>query len=256
MGLGPVAVPGVLIGALPWLLSNLRHDWWSVVHLPNDGVSYAKKLHGFVTSTFPMIIGLRVPFSTHWLLTKTGTFAVYVVVLALFAFAAWRWRSTSVSLFAAVVIAYPFIYSFGGLTSLGEEPRYVVLIVPAVVLLVAKLATTPFRVVAVLGVALALSVAGLTQWIDWRHDTARAAADDPHFVDVAARDPRPRAGGDRPRLRRLLARLQDHVHDPRANDRVRGRPRPSETLRRIPRSPPGADQLDGAPPPGVRHRRP
>src|SRR5206468_3699382 len=24
-----IAVPGLVLGALPWLISNLRHDWWS-----------------------------------------------------------------------------------------------------------------------------------------------------------------------------------------------------------------------------------
>ena len=86
-----LAVPGLLLGALPWLLSNLRHDWWSFSPLGGSG-AYLSRLHGYIAATFPMMLGLRVPFAIEWIAGRAVLAAVYLVAVAFLFVAAWRWR--------------------------------------------------------------------------------------------------------------------------------------------------------------------
>jgi hypothetical protein len=132
-----------------------------------------------------MILGLRVPFRIDWLFGTAATGTVYLALGVLYLLAAWRWRRTQVSLFATVIAFYPFLYSSSGLTWLTREPRYVVLVLPAVALLAAKAATSVPRVAILLGVAALLSVTGLVRWIDWSHATRSEAAVDPERLSVA-----------------------------------------------------------------------
>jgi hypothetical protein len=102
------------------------------------------------------------------------------------------------TLFVLVVVAYPFLYAMSGLTWLTSEPRYVVLVAPALVLLVAKPATTLPRAAAMLAIFTLLSAAVLVRWISWSHDDARAVALDPHYLKIEpAIEALDRAGVDR-----------------------------------------------------------
>jgi Dolichyl-phosphate-mannose-protein mannosyltransferase len=190
------AVPGAAVGALPWILSNLRHDWWSL-SIPGSGVdvSYVTRLRGFFTDTFPMLLGLRVPYSTGWIFGTAVTGLLYAAGLGLFGVFAWRWRRSQLSLFAFTAVAFPFLYAISGQTANTAEPRYVVLLAPVVVLMLATAATTLPRAVVLLAAGALISTVALAQWIDWTH-TARGAVF--NVVDVrpaiAALD---RAGIDR-----------------------------------------------------------
>jgi 4-amino-4-deoxy-L-arabinose transferase-like glycosyltransferase len=179
-----IAVPGFLVGALPWILSNLRHDWWSLRQYGGSG-TYLYRLHGYVTATFPMMLGLRQPFSSEWLLGRVASGVAYLTALALIAVAAWRWRREPRSLFPFVVLAYPFFYAYDEMTSNTSEPRYVVVLLPALVLLVAGLASTVPRAAVVLGVASLLTVAGLVRWVDWHNNPARAIPFNPGEVNLS-----------------------------------------------------------------------
>ncbi len=172
--LAPVAVPGIVLGALPWLLSNLHHHWWSLNHEPSQAFSYAGKLRVFADATLPLMLGLRVPITNAWAFTAAGSLAIYGVLVVAFAVVAWRRRHTQLSLLVTVLVMYPFVASISGQTSLANDPRYVVLAVPAIVLLVAAAAVTVPRLSVLLVVAVAVSALVLARWVSWDHGTARA----------------------------------------------------------------------------------
>ena len=192
-----IAVPAALVGALPWLVSNVRHDWWSF-RLPSDNTGYLTRLRGGIDATIPMQLSLRVPFSSEWLFGTAISGLIYAALIGLFLVVGWRTRRQRVSLFFLIVAAYPFLYALSGLTWLTDEPRYVVLVVPAFAVLFALPATTLTRAALVLVIAGALSTAVLTRWIEWSHDPNHGAALSRKTVDigpaVAALD---RAGIDR-----------------------------------------------------------
>jgi hypothetical protein len=146
------AVPTFVLGALPWLVSNVEHDWWSFDVTSGD-TPYADRLRGFFSATLPMAAGLRIPFTSDWPLGVPLSAAVYAAVVVLLAVAAWRTRhSPSMVLLSCVVVAYPFLYALSPSTWLVDEPRYVVMLLPVVVLLVAQpLTTLPRGALAVAG---------------------------------------------------------------------------------------------------------
>jgi len=162
-----LAIPGLVIGALPWLLSNVRHDWWSFDQRGGAG-TYTSRLRTFGLDTFPEMLALRVPFAVHWVVGRIVGTAAYFAVLAAIAAAAWIWRRHPASLLVAVVVAYPFLTALDPLTVTSDEPRYVFVLAPALVLLAATAASTLPRSVLLLVVAAVVSSVALAKWIDWR----------------------------------------------------------------------------------------
>jgi hypothetical protein len=178
-----LALPGLVVGALPWLLSNIHHDWWSFTLL-GSGSTYDRRLRGFFGGTLPAMLGLRVPFAVDWQFPRPISLLLYAVLGAAFLVAAWRWRRSELSLFPFVIGVFPFLYAASRLTSITAEPRYVFVLVPALVLVVAAAATTLPRATAILGIAALVSALGLARWIDWRDSLKSVDAFNPGEVDV------------------------------------------------------------------------
>lgn len=154
---GWAILPAALIGALPWLLSNLHHQWWSL-HIDSGDTAYPQRLRGFFSATLPMIVGLRLPFTSEWLLGAAASAVVYAGLVALLAIAAWRRRrSDAMVLFAGVVAAFPFLYAVSPATWLVDEPRYVVVLLPVLVLLLAQWLTRARRGAVAVAAGVALS---------------------------------------------------------------------------------------------------
>jgi hypothetical protein len=151
-----VALPLVLVGSLPWILSNLRHDWWSF-WVDSGDTPYLSRLRGFFSATLPMTLGLRIPFTSEWLAGPVLAAVVYAVLVVALGVVAWRRRRSNVLLHVAVLAMYPFLYALSPSTWITDEPRYVVMVVPSIVLLLALPLTTPRRAWVGLSVALALA---------------------------------------------------------------------------------------------------
>jgi 4-amino-4-deoxy-L-arabinose transferase-like glycosyltransferase len=172
------ALPAAVLGALPWLVANVRHDWYSFDYAPGGG-TYVSRLRGFFTATLPMALDLRVPFSLDWALGAAVSGLLLVAALGWIGFLVVRLRDRLGPL-VPVVLAFPFLYAASSFTWLVEEPRYLVLLTPVLALLVAAgLRRLPVAVVA-LGVALALSLTGLVRTEDsFRYQTRTGHVDVP-----------------------------------------------------------------------------
>ena len=146
-----IAAPVAAVAALPWLVSNLAHDWWSF-DISSGQTPYPTRLRGFFSATFPMAFGLRVPFTSEWPLGTALSGLVYAGLICLFAVAWWRHRTTPAGLLFGVVAAFPFLYALSPSTWIVDEPRYVVVLLPVLALVFAMgLTTVPRAAVAVLG---------------------------------------------------------------------------------------------------------
>jgi len=156
------AVPLAVLGSLPWWISNIRHDWWSF-NIDSGETPYPLRLRGFFSATLPMAVGLREIFTSHWLLGSAVTGVVYVVLLAAFAYIAWRHRGENVALLAVVAAAYPFLYALSPATWLSDEPRYVTLLLPVIVLLIAQVLRDLRWGAAAVALGVALSALTLAQ---------------------------------------------------------------------------------------------
>lgn len=156
-----LVVLAALTGALPWLASNLSHDWWSF-DVDSGETPYPTRLRGFFAATFPMALGLRIPFTSEWPLGALLSAAVYAALAALFAAAWWRRRSSASGLLFAVVAAFPFLYALSPSTWIVDEPRYVVVLLPVLALLFAATLTDVRRAAVAVAAAAALSAVVLS----------------------------------------------------------------------------------------------
>jgi 4-amino-4-deoxy-L-arabinose transferase-like glycosyltransferase len=162
----PYVLAAALLGGLPWLLGNVRHDWYSLHPGRNEG-SWTAHLHNLVVSTLPEALGLRLPWSFEWLGGAIVGYLVYAALAAGFVWLLARHRRR-LSLFLLICVLLPVFYFVSPYTWLQSEPRYLTLVLPVFAVLIAAGLTTPVRATAALAVALALTVSGLVE-LD-RHD--------------------------------------------------------------------------------------
>jgi hypothetical protein len=157
-----LAAPLAVLGALPWLLWNIQHGWasFSSNGIP-DTTTYQHRLRVFASPLLPMLLGLRVPFTQKPLTTTVLSDAVYVGLIGLFVYGAYRARHRNTSLLYVVVAGFPLVYAVSPQTLFSQEPKYLLVLSPALVLLLAQAAGNRARAVAVFGLACAVSLGTL-----------------------------------------------------------------------------------------------
>ena len=153
-----VFLPAAVLGALPWLLWNVHHGW-RFFHFAHQNSTYFERLRGFFSATLPSALGVRVPWSLDWL---PGSILGRLLVAAMLAYVIWllvRARG-NVQVLLIICAAFPFLYAVSPFTGFVAEPRYLILLVPVLALLLARLLTGPRR--ALVGLAVALPLGGRT----------------------------------------------------------------------------------------------
>ncbi|HEX2295560.1 MAG TPA: hypothetical protein VHN37_09655, partial [Actinomycetota bacterium] len=159
--LAPVALLGVVAGAAPWLVHNLRNDWAGLQAPPTGfpGNDYAYHVEIFFTEALPRALGLRLP--DDWL-PPVGAQVVYVALLGLFVYAAVRLRGNA-RLLVVVGLAYPFLFALSPFSWYVEHPRYLYFLAPVPALLLGRaLAKVPAAAaVAAFAAVLALTTVAL-----------------------------------------------------------------------------------------------
>ena len=213
------AAGAAVLGALPWLVWNARHDWASLNALPG-GSTYWHRIRVFISPLVPMMAGVRVPYSQKSILGP-GALAdlLFLALLALFAFGAVtafrRRRTSDASLLYAVALLFGPIYAISPPTFESRQPRYLVVLAPVLVLLVAQLATTFRRALAVIAVAAVLSAVVLHEINAFRSSHPEAFPQAPRNLGplVTALDRLHVTRG----VRRLLDRLPARLRHPRAD---------------------------------------
>jgi len=83
---------------------------------------------------------------------------VDLVLLGLFLWGAWRTRRRPVSLLYVAAAVYPFVYGLAAQTFDSSDPRYLVVMTPVLVLLVAQVLTSWWRGALAIAVACVISV--------------------------------------------------------------------------------------------------
>ena len=156
-------VAGLLavVGALPAILWNVQNDGASLSSTIENTTTYAHRLRIFASPLLPMLLGLRTPFTQEAHVGSALTLVVLACLVALFAYGAYRTRRGTASLLYVTAAVFPVIYAVAPQTLFSQEPRYLLVLSPVVVLLVAGLATTYWRAVLGLGVALLISTVTL-----------------------------------------------------------------------------------------------
>ena len=146
-----------VVGAIPWIYANVRSGWASFIVPPVPTADpYPLRLTSFFVEAFPAFLGTRLQGEFgHWFLDPLGmvAFAVLIGVLAA-ALLLHGHLLMRIGLFL-----YPFLYAISPLSR--GEPRYLYLLAPMIVLLLATAVRTDLQRVLVIALAAFLSAANL-----------------------------------------------------------------------------------------------
>jgi 4-amino-4-deoxy-L-arabinose transferase-like glycosyltransferase len=132
------AVPGVVVGALPWIIYSLRHDFSTLKQPPGAlPTTYADRVEGFFSDLLPRALGLRHQYFGGWYLEPLS----YVVYAALFVgllIAVRRWHGARTMLLV-VALAFPVLFAIPKNSYFVQEPRYAMVLMPVIALGIAYL---------------------------------------------------------------------------------------------------------------------
>jgi hypothetical protein len=157
-------IPLGIVGALPWIVFNLRHDFASFDQPAGPPPStYAQRLSGFFDSLLPRELGLRHQFFGNWYLAPLSVVAYFVVLgSAVWALRHWHGAKT---ILLATGLAFPLLFAYPNASILNGEPRYGITLLPVLAVvagyLVAKLPRPTIAAPAVLIVASLVSLVSL-----------------------------------------------------------------------------------------------
>ena len=154
-----LVVAAALVGSLPWLVSNVRHDWHSLDTPPRGG-SLADSIHNLLAATLPTALGARVPFTLEWVGGAFIGACLYAVLLAAIVWTLVS-RRTRLGPLVPVLVTFPAFYALSPYSWFNIEPRYLVLVGPLLALLVVAAGGTAGRAAAIACGLAALSVAGV-----------------------------------------------------------------------------------------------
>ena len=172
---GPWAVPGALLGSLPWWWYNLRTGW-GALHERHDPIpiptSYGIRLRDFYTKLLPKLFGLRT-YAGPWTPGRAGKLLFVSLLMGGLALVVWcaaHRRSTLVPL-VVIAAAYPFLFAVPRSSWYTGEPRYGLFLAPVLALLLARGVTAVLRHpgfhLAVVAVAALTTVASLQGLMDY-----------------------------------------------------------------------------------------
>ncbi|HZB23497.1 MAG TPA: glycosyltransferase family 39 protein [Gaiellaceae bacterium] len=160
----PFAVPGFVVGVLPWVAWNVRNGWLSLDLSPVAAAesTFGGRLVDLFRYVLPTWLGVRVPFSLDWTLGAVLGWVIVVAALAALVLLVVR-RPSGVEPLLVAAVLFPFLYALSKFTYYVAEPRYVVYFAPIPALLLGRVLVTPLRAAVAFGAALALTVAGLVE---------------------------------------------------------------------------------------------
>jgi hypothetical protein len=162
--LAPLALPGLLLGAAPWVAWNARNGWLSLDFTPlaAEESTFAERLEHLFVHVLPTWFGMRVPFSLEWVAGPLLGWTVVALALAAFVVALLR-RPQRLEPLLVVIAAFPLLYALSAYTYYFAEPRYVVYVGPLLALLLGRAFTAPPAAAAAVAVAVVLSTVGLAR---------------------------------------------------------------------------------------------
>jgi 4-amino-4-deoxy-L-arabinose transferase-like glycosyltransferase len=153
-----LAVILAAVGASPWLAWNALHGWRSLHIKSGADFTYTHRLRVFLSPVLQEDLGLRFVDSESWIVPAAVGIAVLAALVALFAYGALASRRRDAALLYLVPAAFPLVYAIAPNATVSSDPRYAMVLAPCLVLILAQLASTPWRTALLLAAAFALSV--------------------------------------------------------------------------------------------------
>ncbi len=186
-----LAVPLLLVGASPWIVWNLRHDFGSFNTHITTSSSYPHRLRLFLSPLLPMLLGLRSLYVQEPVLSAAFVDVVLFALLAVFAYGAYRSRRRDTIVLYVIGLAFPFIYALTRAAIVTDEPRYLLQLSPVLALLLGQAVSSQRHMrtasIVVVAAALTLSTITLARAASWRDNHPRNPAIAPRDIQPLLR---------------------------------------------------------------------
>ena len=154
------AIPGFLVGAGPWIVWNLRHDWGSLDTHYESAEGYLDHLDRFWGEGIPVMLGLRTPYELRFAVPRWhATFLALVLAAGLSLLFV---RRPGARYLAVALVAYPLVHALMPVASYTGEARYLYLYAPVVVLVVARAVRHPAAITGAFAVMAVSTVGALS----------------------------------------------------------------------------------------------
>jgi 4-amino-4-deoxy-L-arabinose transferase-like glycosyltransferase len=165
-------IPAGLLGGLPWFVYVARHGREAFFQT-TIATSYPRRFRDFFSEMLPRAFGGKIPASTAWLGGTVGRVAFWTLLALAVVALGFRLRScerrSALWLLVLIAITYPFFATVARVSTFTDEPRYVLLLAPIVVLLLAWLLASPgwHLAAAIFAIVLGAAFVGSTiAWVD------------------------------------------------------------------------------------------
>jgi 4-amino-4-deoxy-L-arabinose transferase-like glycosyltransferase len=155
----PLALPAFAVGALPWIVWNLRHQWQALNSPFSSNEGYVDHLHRFWGEGIPMALGLREPYLLNWIVPHGHALFVATVALGVLALVTRRRGSL---LLGTALLAYPFLHALSPVAGYTGEGRYLFYFAPLMALVVGHAARNRVALAVVFALMLTVTIGQLT----------------------------------------------------------------------------------------------
>jgi hypothetical protein len=141
-----VSAAAAIIGALPWLWSNLRSDFASFHPVTQPYPRFSEHYAMLTMHALPIALGLQLHGTGAWIGGEPLGHAVELAAIACVAiFLAWCLLNRRAGFLVAFCIAFPLLYSYWPFTWYWTDSRYVLYLPPILAIVAVAAASELFR---------------------------------------------------------------------------------------------------------------
>jgi len=158
---GWLVIPAFLLGASPWLITNIAKGWPSIMSLPLISDGPVARLWSWASGGLPLALGLKVPFTEEWLWPYIGP-ALYVVALGALTVALLL-RLPPRAIHVGLLFAFPILFTLIPASASVGRGRYFFFLAPPIAVALASLPQGTRGRIILMAIATGLTALGLFQ---------------------------------------------------------------------------------------------
>jgi hypothetical protein len=158
---GWVVMPAFVLGAGPWVVTNVADGWLSLTDIPAVTDGPADRLEALVTGGLPMALGLKTPFVEEWIAPILGP-ALYLGALGALVIAM-TVRRPPQAIHLWLLLAFPVLFTVIPAAAYVGSGRYFFFLAPPLAISLASLPRGDSGRIILIAVTTALTAVGLYQ---------------------------------------------------------------------------------------------
>lgn len=162
---GWVVIIAFLLGASPWLITNITEGWPSIIGLPTISDGPVDRLTSLAGGGLPIALGMKVPFTEEWLWPSIGP-ALYVAAALGTLGVAVTLRRPPRAIHVGLLFAFPVLFTLIPAAAYVGSGRYFFFLAPPIAIALASLPRGTRGRIILMTIATGMTALGLFQLRD------------------------------------------------------------------------------------------